>query len=93
MGFIRLYNRAVLTLVIELMRTGVFLYVLSPVHPVLPPSQSLSFSGYLLLFCSRIMCWFSTRLVCSIRRDLCYLKLPYSLKELLHTASPIHHVT
>lgn len=52
MVFILPCNRTVLTLVIELMRTGVFLYFLLPVHPVLLPPQSLSLSGDLLLLCS-----------------------------------------
>lgn len=72
MGFILLCNSTLLTVVIELMRTGVFLYVLPPVHPVLPPPQSLSLSGDLLFlfFFSLRMCWFSTQLVCGIKRDL-----------------------
>lgn len=70
MGFILLCNRAVLTPVTELMRTGVFLYVLPPVHPVLPPLQSLSLSVDLLFLCSWIMCWFSAQLACSTKRGL-----------------------
>lgn len=70
MGFILLCGRTVLTVIIELMRTGVFLYVLPPVHPVVPPPESLSLSGDLLFLFSWRLCWFSTRLVCSIKRDL-----------------------
>lgn len=52
MGFILLCSRTVLTVVIELTRTGVFIYVLPPVHSLLPPPQFLSLSGDLLFLFS-----------------------------------------